>query len=186
MKRGEPFLKLPFGKYLNDAGKLDLLRQRAISDFKDISARHALMLKEMETEGGAYTFADQAEASRLPAEAVEESTQALGQWFTDYLFANGYWVDDNPVLWKQMIMNAFPPVNDGQIMTPENVEQYLLNYHQVFNRHVSLNESSDVQMLLAAAAAKPANAGKLFCVPQQPTHSRNSLAGCEGENSATS
>ena len=91
-------------------------------------------------------------ASRPQPPAIEESAAELGKWFTDYLTSNGYWVENDPASMKQMIVSAFPPINDGEL-TPENIQPSMLKMIQTMNKHIALqDQNTPFQKLLATGA----------------------------------
>lgn len=87
--------------------------------------------------------------SRPPQKEQDALARALSQWFTDYLVDAGYFMEDSPHLYKQMIMAAFPPLSDGGELTPDNIEQFGINYIRVLNKYLADNEVTGAKKALA-------------------------------------
>lgn len=70
-----------------------------------------------------------------PPVEQDEAAAAMGRWFADYLKDGGYFLDGGwPPVYKQMIMQAFPPVNTDGAITEENVEQTTLGFLANMNK----------------------------------------------------
>ena len=85
------------------------------------------------------------QANKSLAVGDEEATQInaeLGKWFSDYLSANGYQTHTNPSMIKHMIMTAFPTIMEDEKLTPENLEDVLLNARRVYAQHAALEKDS--------------------------------------------
>ena len=92
MTAGQPFLKLPVGKYKDDADYLGKLKKRAVSEFafqkKDVSEWTAKMngMSREELQGMVEAW-----KASSPDEAYQKArAKELGEWFADYLLDNGW------------------------------------------------------------------------------------------------
>jgi len=151
MKKGEPFLVLPYKKYEEDKKNLALLRRQAHDDFLYLKNRTVEYLNdpELETMEKRKEIIEQLNHSRPPQKEQDALARDLSQWFTDYLVDSGYFIEDSPHLYKQMIMAAFPPVNDGGELTPDNIEQFGINYTRVLNKYLADYEVSGAKKAFA-------------------------------------
>lgn len=69
-------------------------------------------------------------------EGKEEARDDLGHWIGEYLVGNGYNPHMNPILIKQMVLTAFPPIAMVEECTPGSVEERALKWRQNLNRYV--------------------------------------------------
>lgn len=86
---------------------------------------------------------------RPPMEQRDELAAGLSKWFSDYLMDNGYYIDDSPIMYKQMIMAAFPPITKDTTITTENVEQVAVNYAHVLNKYLDDKDLSGARKAFA-------------------------------------
>lgn len=155
MNRGEMFLKLRYGKYENDKDYLGKLKKRAAADFTLFKEECSEWLTEMKEGGreGRAEIVKQVLHARPPPEFIKQSKKELGEWFTDYLEDNGWWLENDPTAMKMMIMNAFPRlVRD---LNADNIEVSTLLILKVMNQHINLANaanSESVSSLLASTA----------------------------------
>lgn len=142
MKKGEPFLVIPYKTYAEDKEHLGVIRKQARGDF--LYLRHRMLEQlndpELEEEEKRSLLAEQFKNSRPPVNQRKELAQGLSKWFADYLIDSGYYIEDSPILYKQMIMSAFPPINDDKEITSENIEQVAVNYTRVLNKYLGHQE----------------------------------------------
>jgi len=154
MKNGEPFIRLHYGKYADDAPKLFMLKQQAAHDFrlqKQLASKWLVQLRDPVFRADTVKNIN---AARATPKEQEESKRELGEWFADYMSANGYWADDNPAIMKEMIMAAFPHVSDP-VLTEDNIESALVKGLRVINRLVQLAEDQDPYTSLLSKRANP-------------------------------
>ncbi len=157
MMKGKPFLRLHYGKYEDDKDNLPTLREKAKSDFTYFRGAATKWLAELEDADARKNMVEMFKVSRATPDEIKESNAELGAWFADYLNANGYWTDDNPAVMKQMIMAAFPPINDGEI-TADNLLPSLIKMLKFTNKLIELvDEPAPHWKLLASHAG----AGKM-------------------------
>merc|ERR1712183_186761 len=138
MKRGDPFLLIPYKAYEEDRPHLHEIRRQARSDFRWLRSYFTGLLSDIDTPVDRQMALDQWTAARATEEQRAKQADGLSQWFADYLIHNGYWIDDSPILYKQMIMEAFPPLlpeNESEL-TGENMEAAGINYIRVLNRYL--------------------------------------------------
>lgn len=152
-RSGEPFLRLHYGKYADDKDNLDVLREKAKSDFTYFKSSCTKWMGELQDPETRKNMVEMINASRATPAEIKDSDAELGAWFTDYLNANGYWTEDNPASMKQMIMAAFPPVNDGSGITAENLLPTLIKMLKVMNRQIELVEEPANHWKILAAHA---------------------------------
>ncbi|CAB9513030.1 resistance protein [Seminavis robusta] len=138
MKKGEPWLVIPYRPYEEDKHHLRVMRQQARGDFLYLRSDVLGYVNnpEFEEEEKREALAAQFRNSRAPPEQREEQARGLSKWFADYLVDSGYFVEDSPILYKQMIMAAFPPINKDEEITAENMEQVAVNYTRVLNKYL--------------------------------------------------
>ena len=69
---------------------------------------------------------------------------------------NGYWIDDSPIMYKQMIMQAFPPLlpENQTEFNLENFEQGAINYIRVLNKYLDEDKLSPASKALAGSVVK--------------------------------
>ena len=157
MKKGQPFLRIHYGKYADEKDKLDELGAHAKEDFAYFKSSTTQYLAMMQDAGARKDMLEMINVSRASSEQQKEIAAELGAWFTDYLIGSGYWVDDNPNSMKQMIMSAFPPLNDGT-WTEDNMLPSMLKVVRIMNKHIELqSEATPLQKLLAVGQATRAN-----------------------------
>lgn len=149
MKKGEPLLVVPYKKYEEDKTNLPLLQRQAYDDFQYLKNRTVEYLNDLETLEKKKEIIEQLYHSRPPQKEQDALARALSQWFTDYLVDAGYFMEDSPHLYKQMIMAAFPPLSDGGELTPDNIEQFGINYIRVLNKYLADNEVTGAKKALA-------------------------------------
>mmetsp|Transcript_46454 Transcript_46454/g.129429 ORF Transcript_46454/g.129429 Transcript_46454/m.129429 type:complete len:728 (+) Transcript_46454:189-2372(+) len=154
MKKGEPFLRMHYGKYADDAPKLWKMRQQAAADFRWIKADMTKWLAKMRDPAVRDEMVKGINESRATPEQQAESRRELGEWFTDYLAANGWWADDNPMVMKELIMSAFPHVSDPEI-TADTIESTIVKSLRVMNRNIDLAEDQDPFTSLLSKRANP-------------------------------
>ena len=153
MTKGEPFLRLHYGKYEDDKDNLPILREKAKSDFTYFKESATKWIAELEDADARKSTVEMINASRATPAEIKESDAELSAWFTDYLNANGYWTEDNPATMKQMIMAAFPPINDGKGITSDNILPTLIKMLKFMNKQIDLvDEPANHWKLLAAHA----------------------------------
>lgn len=154
MKKGLPFLMLKYGKYENDKDFLGKLKKRAAKDFKHYQDECAKWLQEMRDAGpeGREEMVKMMLNSRPSPDFIKQQKKELGEWFTDYLMDNGYWIENDPTPMKMMIMGAFPRlVRD---INADNLEIGTLLMMKVMNNHMTLANATEgtVTGLLASKA----------------------------------
>lgn len=68
-------------------------------------------------------------------EQSEEAERRLGKWVVDYMKDNGYNPHTSSLQIKQMVLNAFPPLYQGDL-TPDSLEEALLNTRKITLMHL--------------------------------------------------
>merc|ERR1719469_644790 len=80
---------------------------------------------------------EQFNKSRLcDTEDSEAVYKEIGQWFADYIKDAGYNVHNNPLLTKQFILSAFPPLTFDKEITSDNFEEYALHQRRVIDQYI--------------------------------------------------
>lgn len=155
MKRGDPFLVIPYRAYEQDKHHLHVLKRQARSDFRWLRQYLIDLLNDpdLESPEAREELFTKMMAARPDAERKAELAKGLSTWFTDYLIDNGYWIDDSPILYKQMIMQAFPPLLAGKEkdLTFENMEEMGTNYVRVLNKYLDEPQLSKVTRAFAGS-----------------------------------
>lgn len=156
MEKGEPWLVIPYRPYEEDKQHLGVMRKQARSDLLYLRGQilESLNNEEFEDEEKRNAIAAQFRQSRPPVEQREELARGLSKWFADYLVDSGYYMEDSPILYKQMIMAAFPPINKEKELTGENIEQVAVNYTRLLNKYL---EDQDLTGARKAFAHKYVN-----------------------------
>ena len=155
MKRGDPFLVIPYKAYHEDKDRLREMKSQAKTDFQWLRQYYLDFLSDpaYESTESRQSLLGQFTASRPSVEEKAAMAKGLSTWFAEYLQDNGYWIDDSPILYKQMIMQAFPPLlpeNDSEI-TVENMEQAAVNYVRLLNRYLDDHKISDATRAFAGS-----------------------------------
>ena len=145
MRKGLPILHPDIPTYADDEHRLEELRSYALKDFKSVTISIAENLNELgdSCEKRVEMCEMYLKTREENVEHNEKKKTQMGEWFTDYLDANGYWMGDHPTLLKQMIMSAFPPLIKGGIPTPQNIEETMVKCAHVFTNHIGNEENED-------------------------------------------
>jgi hypothetical protein len=130
---GDQFLAIPNRTFEEDEPMLHDIKKNAQEDYAFYKSRVTAFvgsadMSDMET---CRQIAEKVKKILISDEELELLSKGMGSWFTDYLVSAGYRVEESPMMYKQMIMSAFPVINKEQEVTAENVEQVLLNYTKV-------------------------------------------------------
>ena len=134
--KGQQLLVIPFNKYENEKDQLVQIRKNAKDDLVTYNMNLTMQLRQMDSKEAKEKVVKMLELSRAPLEKRDELGQDLGNWFKDYLIGAGYFVDESPFMYKQMIMEAFPPLREeGTELSADNLEQTLLNSARVVNKY---------------------------------------------------
>ena len=138
-KVSKPFIVPRVRPYAEDKDKLAELRENAIDNFR---FRHAIQdqaLAELSNANSDITAHELCDLMNTAVsgdpEAVKETTTDVGQWVADYMTANGYHPHLNSLLIKQMVMVAFPTINQDGEYTPKNLETSLLRARQILGNY---------------------------------------------------
>mmetsp|Transcript_27863 Transcript_27863/g.31839 ORF Transcript_27863/g.31839 Transcript_27863/m.31839 type:complete len:742 (-) Transcript_27863:255-2480(-) len=138
MDSGRYLLVQSVRSYEEDKDDMLLLQHQAMKDFDYRKKNISMWLRELDTKEKRQDLLDKLERSRLPEEKRQEDRDKLGVWFSDYLKDSGHtWV--SPVLYKQMIMKAFPAILAGEEkqLTAENFERGVVNYAKLMNKYLA-------------------------------------------------
>ena len=104
----------------------------------------SVLLNDMSQPGGKKRSADQLRKVVPPKAESDAAAEDMGKWFGEYLKDNGYFLDGGwPPVYKQMVMQAFPPINVDDEITEDNVESMFVHYLANMNRF--LRESPQSQ-----------------------------------------
>ena len=132
---------------------------RAKKDFEHITSTFSKLLVVTTSDKNVRAkTVEQFKTMRMAEEDRAKAKAELGEWFTDYLESSGWWVENQPTMWKQMITQAFPPLVDNidDEITPDNWELMIKRTVKVYRMHQKMEEESDV--VGADAASKAASA----------------------------
>lgn len=136
---GKPFLVLPCQSFELDKPMLAELYKQAQEDFKFVKHNTDVALSEqLDTPEKREALLKHFNEVRPSPEQREKTLQDLGNWFTDYLKDCGYSVDESPLMYKQMLMKAFPTINkDGEnALAEDNIEEVMLAKARVVNGYI--------------------------------------------------
>lgn len=161
LESGKKFLVIPYNTYEQDKPMLSEFRKRARHDFEVVNQRLEKFLTLVHDPEVCSALIKQFEASTVPEEEMTHLKEDLGKWFADYMEDSGYFMDEVPILYKQMIMDAFPPVNPGGKVTEENAEQVIINYIRVIKKYLKQEENAG---FITAFAGRPWKADRATSV----------------------
>lgn len=66
----------------------------------------------------------------------------MGEWFSDYMKDSLFFLDGRRItLLKQMIMQAFPPINKDGAITEDNIQPVVLEYMRLINDYFEMRKS---------------------------------------------
>ncbi|CAB9513051.1 Major facilitator superfamily MFS_1 [Seminavis robusta] len=134
-QKGLPFLRLPIKEYQDDKENVKALKKNAKSDFEYHRFVMHDILNDLEQPDGKRKNIEILNKTIPPQADIDADAEAMGRWFTEYLKDGGYFLDGGwPPVYKQMIMQAFPPINTDGELTEENVEPTVLRYLANMNR----------------------------------------------------
>lgn len=119
------------------------------------------------------------EQSRPPEDTREKMNYSLGEWFTDYIVGSGYWVEDSPIMFKQMIIRAFPPVLEGEELNVNNFQKSLINSSRIVHRYLDEEQSTRHNQALAHRVGRGG-----YTIPSSTTasHAASSVRCRRGED----
>lgn len=143
MQSGHHFLQIPVLPYDQDKENLKSIKKQAKEDFSfhKASVNGWLGSDLMSSSEKRVQLVEKVEHSRLAGPECQDVEDRLGKWFADYLHDAGYRVDESPIMYKQMIMSAFPVILKEDKLTADNVEQTTtLNYSRIVNHYLEEEE----------------------------------------------
>lgn len=143
MDNGRPFLQLPILPYEQDKTHMKSIKKHAKEDFTFHQATiNAWLGSELlSTPEKRADLLAQVEKSRGESNQEREALEAgMGSWFAAYLRDAGYRIDESPIMYKQMIMSAFPVILKEDKLTADNLEQVTLNYSKIVNHYLEEEE----------------------------------------------
>lgn len=152
MASGEQFLRIPYGSYAKEAKHLGKLRKRAGSDFEFFKQEVSQWIEKASDSTFREQMVQQCHTSRPPNEYIDQQKKELGEWFTDYLVDNGWWIENDPTPMKMMIMNSFPQLPHP--LTADNAQLYFLRMLKVMNQQIRLSNDEDSTKLMNVLAFK--------------------------------
>ena len=158
MKDGHHFIVMPYRSFEEDKPHLPEMRQHAEADFQywsELMNSH-LGSSCLESAEKRERLAQRGHESGTPVEERRKRAKDLGQWFADYVYDAGYQIDESPIIFKQMIMTAFPRImksEDQNELTAENIESVTLNFAKVYNHYHEEEEHSPAVKAFARAFA---------------------------------
>jgi hypothetical protein len=153
-------IHIPWGSYTEDVPHLQLMLDRAPGEFR-MMRNFTLKLVTNKTLLVAFL----AQTRLLVAQQDEKFDKGkeraeFGQWMADYLDDAGYssWIQ-YPDMYKALIMNAFPPLEELDDLTGArqgdftvaDFEEKMLKWMEVMDLHISSSKSHSKTMSLAAA-----------------------------------
>lgn len=158
---GLPVLMPVVKPYNEDKDSLDELHKYAHAGFlarRDLNDELLSRLQEEEMQSQLPELCAKFNTSlQGDSETVDETYKALGSWFADYLRANGYHAQTQPLTIKHLVLAAFPSLSDGEDITPENIEQTLINERRLANRYLDLDSGRRSQYALTKLLGEHGN-----------------------------
>lgn len=155
LKSGHHFLRVPIRPYDQDKEQLCEIKRHAKEDFRFYKDIMAGFLKSVDTSTTEKREAmvKAVNASHLDREQIEDQAKQLGQWFSEYVLDAGYRLDESPLIFKQMIMSAFPRVRPAgasiDMIDGEHMEEFALNITKVFTFYLEKEEAPAYLQILA-------------------------------------
>jgi hypothetical protein len=142
---GHPFLVIPNRTFEEDKPILQEIKNYAQEDFSFFKSDIASFLgsADMSDMEARRQIAEKVKKARINDEERELFSKGMGSWFADYLVSAGYRVEESQMMFKQMIMSAFPVISKEQDVTAENVEQIVLNFAKVVDGYLEDEEAPD-------------------------------------------
>ena len=133
-EKGLPFIVPVVKPYSEDKECLAFYKKQALEDFRFAMALQARYLANLDTPEHRREVAERL-TKVTPSKADQEKNATdMGAWFGDYMLDCGYFMDGGRItLMKQMIMEAFPPINKDGEFKEENMEKMVLKYMKVMN-----------------------------------------------------
>lgn len=138
--RGEPFLRVPFGKYSHGNADAFTLSYDDVKFMRDgIDQRLAVLHNSPElTENYVQVLNDSFVSG---TDSLDAMKRELGDWFADWLHCNGYLLGlENAQIFKGLVMESFPRIIDGTEARVDNVEEILIKMDRVLNRFLEKME----------------------------------------------
>lgn len=133
--KGLPFLQIPVKPYDEEKETLNILRRHAREDFEYHRVTMHNILAELDDPAKKVENVSLLKKVMPPEEEKEKNADDMGKWFATYMKDNGYFLDGGwPPVQKQLIMQAFPPINMEGEINEENIERTMVNYLAVMNR----------------------------------------------------
>jgi hypothetical protein len=141
METGHHFLQLPVVPYAQDKEHLKSIKKHAKEDFSfhQATINRWLGSELMSSAEKREHLLEQVKQARAEEHERQQMASALGEWFKDYLSDSGYRIDESPIMYKQMIMSAFPVLHK-EALNADNLEQATLNYSKIVNHYLEDQE----------------------------------------------
>jgi hypothetical protein len=121
-------------KYADDKECLKFYKARALEDFRFTQKLQAKYLSMLDTPEHRSEVVEKLNKVVPPKAEQEKLAAEMGNWFADYMKDAGYFLDGGRItVMKQMIMEAFPPINKDGELTEDNIETTVLKYMKLTN-----------------------------------------------------
>eukprot|EP00937_MAST-01D_sp_MAST-1D-sp2_P006371 g6371.t1 len=147
LAKGETLPYVPYGSFADDKAHLGTLELRAHSDFKHMEQTYAKLLAQCPDPARCAELVKGYNSARTSAENQARAKEDLGRWVADYLTSAGYWVENQPTIFKQMVVAAFPPLReelDAGAVSHETFEPMILRFLRVMRMHIKMEEEFDL------------------------------------------
>ena len=133
-QKGLPFIVPVVKPYSDDKECLTFYKKQALEDFRFAMALQARYLANLDTPEHRQEVADRLTKVTPSKEDQAKNAADMGAWFGEYMLDNGYFLDGGRItLMKQMIMEAFPPINKDGEFNEQNMEAMVLKYMKLMN-----------------------------------------------------
>jgi len=162
MEDKKMMIHVPWGSYSDDVPHLQLMLDRAPGEFKSLRnfmlsiVTNKAML--VEQHGKIKGYFDNIDKNFDKSKEQSE----FGKWMADYLDDAGYstWIQ-YPDLYKALIMNAFPPLEDLDNLTDArqdgftlaDFENKMLKWMEVMDLHISSNKTARKELAFSSSSS---------------------------------
>ncbi|KAL3908637.1 MAG: hypothetical protein SGARI_002970 [Bacillariaceae sp.] len=135
-EKGLPFVVPAVKPYSEDKECLPFYKKQALEDFRFAMKLQARYLANLDTPEHRREVAERLTKVTPSKDDQAKNAADMGAWFGEYMLDNGYFQDGGRItLMKQMIMEAFPPMNKTGDFTEENMEIMVLRYMKLMNEY---------------------------------------------------
>jgi len=137
LQQGLPLLIPTVGTYESDRARFEDMLRLGKDDYLFMRARMHTYLNEMHDPDRKAYMASAFNKAKPNEENMNETAEEIGKWFAEYLKDTGYlYVGHHSILYKMMIMQAFPRIHQNESIDGDNLEAIIARYLTVLNNHL--------------------------------------------------